>query len=323
MAYGEQILSLARELEDDNMKVEGYLILGFSSAFSGNLRKGLEILEKGLACYHSDQSKSKGYRFGTNPGLICYTTSALCSWMLGYHERSNIFTERALALSDKPYHPSGKIYVLFHSGLLHLYKREYGIALKYAEMALEIAENYDYQIWKAVVACLYGAALAGTGRIEDGISKFNQGLEMYADLRTPPIFWPMLLLIKAEMYISAGKSNAGLEVIDEVSSIFSKITGNPLLSELYRLKGDAMLGISPGEPDQPEQMYKRALETARQYGTAAYELRAAMSLSRLWNVRNRVKQSRRMLIEAVNKFTGNSESNELREARILLEQLKK
>lgn len=322
-SFGEQILSLAKELNDDYMIIEGYLITGFSTAFSGDLRKGLEFLEKGIAGYHPDLIKSKSYRFGTNPGLICYTTSALCSWMLGYHERSNTHTEKAMALSDKPYHPSGKIYVLFHSGLLHHYKREHGIALRYAGTALEIAENYDYQIWKAVVTCLYGAALAATGQVEEGISKFDQGLQKYADLKTPPIFWPMLLLLQADMYISAGKPAEGLEVLSEVSSVFSKITGNPLLSELYRLKGDAIHMMTPDETDQSEQMYTRAIETARQYETATYELRAAMNLSRLWKNTNRVKQSTRILNEALNKFTEDFETNEIKEARKLLEQIKK
>jgi predicted ATPase len=68
-------------------------------------------------------------------------------------------------------------------------------------------------------------------------------------------------------------------------------------------------------------MYKKALEIASQNGTATYELRAAINLSRLWKNKNRVKQSRRILNEAVNKFTEDLETNELREARKILEQL--
>ena len=321
ISFGEQILDLAERLDDRNAKVEGYLILGFSTAFTGDLQKGLEYLEKGVDTYNPDPGGSHSFRFGSNPGLICYTASAICSWMLGYPERSNKFTERALALSDKLDHPSSKIYVLFHSGLLHHYKREYEIALKYAEIALQIAENHEFQIWKAVVTCLHGAALAGIGQVEDGMEALHLGMEMYTELKTPPIFWPMLLLMKAGVYINAGKPREGLETIDEAFAIFGKAAGNPLLSELYRLKGEVLLMVSPDEYVQAETLLKQALGIARQHGTVTYELRAAVSLSRLWITKNKLKQSRQIMIEACDKFTEGFETVELKEARALLAQL--
>jgi len=237
--------------------------VGYSTAFSGDLHKGLAYLEQGIAVYKPETGASHSFRFGNNPGLICLTTSAICSWMLGYHQRSLEYADRAMSLADNLDSPSSKIYALFHTGLLHLYKREDEMALKHAAAALEIARNQEYQIWKAVVACLHGAALAGTGRVEDGMAEFNRGLELYTELKTPPVFWPMLLLMKTGVYIQAEKPQDALNIIDEAFAILGNASGNPLLSELYRLKGEVLLMISPDACDQSEELFKKALENAK------------------------------------------------------------
>ena len=322
ISFGEQILGLAEQLDDEYMKVEGHLILGFSTAFSGDLHKGLDYLEKGIAIYQPDLSKSKSFRFGNNPGLICYTTSAICSWMLGFPERSNSFTEKALALAEKLDHPSSKIYVLFHSGLLHHFKGEHESALKYAKMALQISDNQEFHIWKAVVTCLHGAALASVGQIEEGMAEFTHGLEKYSELKTPPIFWPMLLFIKAGVYMHANKLKESLHILDEASAILGQDTGNPILSELNRLKGEILIMVSPDKLNQAEALFINALEIAVKHRTVTFELRAAVSLSRLWIRENKIRQSREIMSKAIDKFTEGFETAEFKEAKALFEQLK-
>jgi adenylate cyclase len=320
-SFGEQILGLAEQLDDDYMKIEGHLILGFSTAFSGDLHKGLEYLEKGIAIYKPALSKSKSFRFGNNPGLICYTTSAMCSWMLGYPERSSRFIKQVMVLSETLDHPSSKIYVLFHSGLLHHFKGEHAIALKYAKMALHICDNQEFHIWKAVVTCLHGAALASIGETEEGMAEFTHGLEKYAELNTPPIFWPMLLFIKAGVYIHSNKFEEGLDILDEASAILGQDSGNPILSELFRLKGEILLSVEPDELEKAETLFKHALEIAELHGAVAFELRAAVSLSRLWIRENKTEQSREIMNKAVEKFTEGFETEELKEAKALIELL--
>ncbi|HKJ42547.1 MAG TPA: hypothetical protein VKA27_10670, partial [Sunxiuqinia sp.] len=317
-SLGNQILSLAEKLDDVIMKVEGYLLVGYTSAFTGDLNKGLEYLEKGIAIYKTDSGGSRSFKFGNNPGLIVHTTSALCSWMLGYPERAFKFSEGALELAEKLDHPSSKIYVLFHTGLLHHYKREDEIALMYAETALEIADNNEFEIRKAVVSCLHGAALAVTGKVEDWMAAFNHGLNMYSELNTPPVFWPLLLLLKAGVYIQAKKFKQVMDIIEETFTIFKQATGNPMLSELYRLKGDVLIMAKPDEFTQAEGLFEQALQIARKHNTATFELRAAISLCQLWRTQGKAEQGRQILSEAYDKFTEGFDSVDLIEAKSLL-----
>jgi predicted ATPase len=320
-SFGEKILSLGKKLNDKHIQTEGYLLTGFSTAFMGELNKGLEYLEKGIATFNPVAAESPRFKFGNNPVLICYTTSAICSWMLGYPERSHQFTRQALSISDHMGEPSGRIYVLFHSGLLYHYKREDATALKFAETALRLAEDHEFQIWKAVITCLHGAALTGTGQVENGVEKFDRGLKMYSELKTPPIFWPMLLLIRAGLLLMADRPSDAMEPIEEASAIMGQATGHPQIAELYRLKGEVLLMISPGETGLAEKLFKKSLQYAVSTKTVIYELRAAISLSRLWVRKNRFKESRRIILQACDKFYEDLDSIDLKEAKTMLSQL--
>jgi hypothetical protein len=75
---------------------------------------------------------------------------------------------------------------------------------------LEVAEEYGLQIWSAVGTCLLGAAQARLGRFDEGLGNIRKGIELYQGLRSPPIFWPLLLSIGAGANYSAGRSADGL-----------------------------------------------------------------------------------------------------------------
>ncbi|RPJ36469.1 MAG: hypothetical protein EHM21_19140 [Chloroflexi bacterium] len=85
---GEQILRLAEHNDDASMRVEGHLVLGYNLAFLSELQLGLDHLEKGIANYDPNQHRSGRFRFGNNPGVVCFTTSALFLWMLGFPDRA-------------------------------------------------------------------------------------------------------------------------------------------------------------------------------------------------------------------------------------------
>ncbi len=120
---GEQILSLAERHDDTSMRVEGHLVLGYNLAFLTDLSLGLDHLEKGIANYDPDQHRSRRFRLGNNPGVACFTTSALVLWMLGFPDRALKRADDAVALANRRNHPFSMAYALFHAGLLHLWRR--------------------------------------------------------------------------------------------------------------------------------------------------------------------------------------------------------
>jgi predicted ATPase/class 3 adenylate cyclase len=153
---GEQILNLAARNDDVSMRVEGHLVLGYNLAFLSDLSLGLDHLEKGIANYNPDQHRSRRFRLGNDSGVACYTTSALALWMLGFSDRALQRADDAVALAMKLNHPFTMAYALFHTGLFHLLRREMEIVQGRAKAVLDIAEEHEFQIWRAVATCLHG-----------------------------------------------------------------------------------------------------------------------------------------------------------------------
>jgi len=318
---GEQILSLAERHDDASMRVEGHLVLGYNLAFLRSLSLGLDHLEKGIANYDPDQHRSHRFRLGNNPGVACFTTSALVQWMLGFPDRALKRANDAVALASRLNHPFSMAYALFHTGLLHLWRREVELVQGRAQAVLDITEKHEFQIWRAVATCLHGAALAGMGWAEEGLMQNNRGMDLYQGLKTPPVFWPLLLLIRAGVCGQAGRPEEGLALLDEAMEIVGQGSGNPLASEFCRLKGDLLLALSPENLAEAEPWFQQALEIAQERQARMLELRAAMSLSRLWREQGKAEHGRQLLSDAYERLTEGFTTADLKEASALLADL--
>jgi tetratricopeptide (TPR) repeat protein len=296
-------------------------VYGYNLAFLGRVIEGMEHLEKGIAIYDPDLRGSQSYRIGNNPGVTSYTTSALCLWMTGSPDRALKQADNAITLAKKLNHPFSLAYALFHTGLLHLWRREFDIVVKRSQAALEIAKKYEFQIWVAVATCLQGAALTGIGRGEDGLLEIKRGMDMYTELKTPPVFWPILLLIQAITFVQTARTKEALTQIDEALGIIGQSAENPLLAEFYRLKGDVLLIISQENLIQAESFFRKALDLARQQETVMFELKASMSLSKLLQNQGKAEEGQQLLSTAYGKFTEGFSTIDMIEAKKLISDL--
>ena len=139
------------------------------------------------------------------------------------------------------------------------------------------------------------------------------------ELKTPPVFWPLLLLIRAGVCGEAGRLEEGLAALDEAMNFIPPASGNPLAEELCRLKGELLLAYSPENLTKAEPWFRRqALEIAQQQEAGMLELRAAVSLSRLWHKQGRVEDARQLLGDAYGKLTEGFTTPDLQEASALL-----
>ena len=314
---GAQMLELAEHQDDASMRVEGHLVVG-TCLFGGDLHVGLDHLEKAIAHYDPDQHSSGRFRLGNNPGVPCYTTSALALWMLGFPDRALGRANDALALANRLNHPFSMAYASFHTGLLHLWRREPELVQERVRAMLPIAEKHEFQIWRALALCLQGAAMAEMGRAEEGLMQANRGIDLYQVLKTPPIFWPLLLVIRAGVYAQAGRPAEGVNLVNEALAVVGPDPRDPMSSDICRLKGDLLLALSPEHPAQAEPWFQQALEIAQAHDARTLELRAAMRLSWLWREQGKAEQGRRLLSDAYARLTEGFATPDLQEARALL-----
>ncbi|HKY56251.1 MAG TPA: hypothetical protein VJM08_18175, partial [Anaerolineales bacterium] len=253
-----------------------------------------------------------------NPGVICLTVSALFLWMLGFPDRAYKRATEGIMLARKLKHPYSITYALFHHGLLNLWLRNYEIAQESAQEVLELAKAHGFQIWSAVGSCLLGSARVGMYSIEEGLALIEQGINAYRGLKTPPVFWPLLLHLCAGAYNAALRPEDGLPLMDEAIEIASVGSAKTLASEFLILKGELLLVLSSKNAVEAEAWYQQAVSNAKEVHAPMLELRAALRLSRLWQGQGKAEQARKLLNDAYAKITEGFTTADLKEAKALL-----
>jgi tetratricopeptide (TPR) repeat protein len=259
---GRRILHLADVQDDPSMRVDGHFVLGSSLALQHDLHGGLEHLDKAIASFESQGHRSRRFRLGNNPAVACLTTSAFTLWLLGHPDRALERADRAITLATELEHPFTLAYALFHTGFLHLWRRELELVRERAVGVMEVADEHDLQIWRALGTFLLGAAKTGLGRSDEGLVDIRDGIALYEGLRTPPVFWPLLLFVRAGACARSGRPAEGLPLIEEAIEIASQGSGLTLLPEFYLLRGDLLLLLPERDVSAAESWFRRAFDGA-------------------------------------------------------------
>ena len=255
------------------------------------------------------------FRQGNDPRVACYTTAAFFEWLLGFPDTGLRHSERAHATALRLAHPYSLAYARFHLGLLHLWRREPGLARDRAVDVLEVAETHGFPIWQATGRALLGAAMTELGRHDEGVAEISAGIAQYQGLQTPPVFWPLLLAAKAGALLVAGRAGEGLEVIDTAIGMMAAGRGLTLLPEFYVSRGRLLAALSDGEAALDS--FTKALEQARDLDERLPQLRAAMGIRRLATTGPRIAAASDQLRSILAGFSEGFEMADLVEARQL------
>jgi tetratricopeptide (TPR) repeat protein len=275
----KQMLRLADAENDPSMRVDGEFGLGANTGFTGRLEAGLGHLDHAIRAFESDGYRPGRFRLGLDVRVSCLTTSGFFLWLLGSPDRAVERADRAIAIATELDHPYSLAYALFHSGFLHLWRREPDVVEARATAAVRAAEASDLPIWRALGTCLLGAATSALGRPTEGLRQISDGLGQYQDLRTPPIFWPFIRFIQAGAQVDAGLPGPGFPLIDEAIQMGGE--SNPIAPLFHIVRGDlSMLGPNPDVADATAS-YERGYAMAERLDARMPQLRAAVRLCRV------------------------------------------
>jgi predicted ATPase/class 3 adenylate cyclase len=314
---GWEILRLAERQHDTGMLVDGHLVLGVCLITTEGIPVALEHLDEAITQLRTGPSGSRQFRLGNNSGATCFTTSAFLLWMLGYPEKAVARSEEAITLATQLQHPYTLAYVEFHCGLLRLWLRQPELVRKHAVQVLHIEQQYDFPIWRALGTCLLGVAEAQLGRAEKGLAQVNEGIALYQEMKTPPVFWPQLLAINAGTHALAGNVGEGLALLDAALELGRRDPS--VIAEFSLLKGDLLIVAGAADADAAY-WFQSAFDSAASAGARMTQLRSALRLCRLWRSQGR-NDADRLLRSVYDTFTEGFATADLTEARGLLESL--
>jgi predicted ATPase/class 3 adenylate cyclase len=313
---GREILHLAERQQDTGMLVDGHLVVGVCSITLEGIPAALDHLDEAIAHLRAGPPRSWPFRLGNIAAVACFTSSAFLLWTLGYPDKAVARSAEAITLATQLEHPYTLAYVQFHCGLLRLWLRQPELVREHAAQVLHVEQQHDFPIWKALGTCLLGIADAQLGRTEEGLARVNEGIALYQELKSPPVFWPQLVAMKAGAHALAGKVAEGLVLLDEALELSAR-GDTSTISESCLLKGDLLTVVGAADADVAY-WFQRAFDVAESAGARMTQLRAALRLCRLWRSQGR-DDADRLLRSVYDTFTEGFATPDLTEARDLLE----
>ncbi len=334
---GEQLLGLAQREQDPALLVEASWALGSLFFHLGEFSAAQVRLEQGLILYDAQRHHSHVFLYGMEPGVSGLSNAALVLWHLGYPDQALQKSEAARTLAQERSYPFSLTGAQVFAALLHQLRQERLLTQEWAEAGIILAREHGFPVWLGQGVVLQGWALAGQGQLEEGMSQMRQGLATRQAVGTGMLHSYFLALL-AEAYGKAGQAEEGLAALAEALTMVDTSGERFYEAELYRLKGQMTLqkfqvsGSTFQVQESPtsevrspeseaEEYFLKAIEIAQRQQAKSLELRAVMSLSRLWQQQGKKEEARQLLADIYGWFTEGFDTKDLQEAKVLLEEL--
>jgi predicted ATPase len=318
-ALGEQLLSLAQRLQDHDFLLEAHHTLWTTLLAGGELTSAQPHLEQGMQLYDPQRHRTHAALYsGHDPGVCCRMQAAHSLWFLGYPNHAVVHIQAALDLAQQLAHPLSFTMALRWAAVLHHLRREASLTQAHAEAAIETAQEFPQQEARAMP--LQGWALAAMGQGEVGMARIQQG--MAASRATGATRnRPEELALLSEVSAQVGQIAEGLEALAEALATLGQSEARLWEAELYRLRGELLLQQRIAQAEEAEGCFQQALAVARHQQAKSWELRAAMSLARLWQRPGKRAAAYELLAPVYGWFTEGFDTADLQEARALLDAL--
>ena len=317
---GDTLLRLAQRADDPALAVIAHSALGWTWCCLGVLPAARQHLEEGSARYTPDQRYTPAFRMGQEPGVACRANAARVLWLLGYPEQALVHIHEALALAHALAHPYSLAWARCLTAFIYQFRRDVPAVHEHAEAAVTLATAQGFPQYVAMGTSLRGWALALQGQGETGMAQARQGI---VALRTTgaALHVPYLCTVLADVSAHLGHTADGLQALAEAHTLVEQQEQRMWEAEVCRLRGVLLLRQTETPPAEAEPWLQRALDVARRQEAKALELRAAMSLARLWQQQGKRVEARELLAPMYGWFTEGFDTADLQEAMALLHEL--
>ena len=343
LELAEQLMRIARDVQDPILFLEAHEAFAWPLLWLGEISAAREYAEKGITLYDPLQHQSLTLLYGQNPGMACASVAAWTLWALGYPDQASQRSREALVLAQDLSHGFSSAGALNYAAMFHQLLREARAAQACTESAVQFPTGAEYPIWIALTNVVQGWVLVEEGQSQEGLSQIRQGIAVMLNAGGE-VSRPWFLSVLAEGHLKAGRLEEGLATVAEALDRVKK-TGERLHeAELYRLKGELTLqqesreqGAQSREQEakvetdprplnldpqgEAEACFLKAIEVAQKQQAKSLELRATVSIARLWQSQGKQHEAHEMLSEIYNWFTEGFDTKDLQDAKTLLQEL--
>ncbi|MGH8005786.1 MAG: ATP-binding protein [Candidatus Binatia bacterium] len=358
---GERLFSIAQSVDDPALLLEAHFALGQTLMFRGELIAAQEHLDHGITLYDPARHRSHAFLYGQDPGVFCRFLAAWNLCLLGYPDQGLKRSHDGLVVAQEAAHPLSLAAAWCFFAMTHQFRREGPAAQEHAEAAIALCSQHGFPFFLALATMVRGWALAEQGQAQEGIVELRQGLAAWratgAELTRPRF---MALLAEAWGKVGQPEEGLNvlteaLAIVntngecDHEAEVY-RLTGELTLQQLSvvscqlsveenqkakacpepsrrgkkqkaKVSNPQPLTPNPHAEAEAEACFHKAIDIARRQEAKSLELRAVVSLSRLWQRQGKRQQARHLLAKSYGWFTEGFDTADLQEARQLLAEL--
>jgi predicted ATPase len=286
----------------------------------GSFADARSHLVEALAGYDPVDCLSHRAVSGLDPQSFCLGIAGWNEWFLGYPDQAMQAALKAVSVARSQGYPQNVDQALHSVAHTHLLRGEPDAALSYIDSAVAISREHGLSQRIAQLRLMRGWMLLSRTDDQSALTELSEGLAEYR--ATGARAWQTnFLALLAIGYLRDGEYAEGLSTIAEAQG-FARVQDEYWWEpELHRLEGDLLLASAGLAQDRVEQCYQNALESARRQQAKSWELRAAMSMARLWREQGKRDEARELLAPVYGWFTEGFDTLDLKEAKALLDEL--
>jgi DNA-binding XRE family transcriptional regulator/tetratricopeptide (TPR) repeat protein len=317
--HAQEALPLAKDSGDPYLIASANSLYGRALYHFGKLEQALTYLQRAIAHAEEHALTTDAAKKWRSFYYSLLTRVAKCLWLLGFSDQANDAAYKVVTNIHADIDVFDRFGPLDFTAQLYSFVRDFEAMRRLGESLIELSTKYEFSFFQWSGRIYYGWALAHLGDVRTGLDLVRAGIKAQRE-QGSHLFASYNRGLLAEVLALTGEHE---EAIDEVDTglVFANETGNMYWSaHLLKLKGDLLQAL--GAPDsETEAWYQHALALARAQCARSLELRAAMSLARLWQKQGNFAQAQHLLAPIYGWFTEGFDTPDLQEARALLASL--
>jgi predicted ATPase len=244
----------------------------------------------------------------------------LALWLLGYPKAALADSEQALSDAREIGHAATLMYALSNTTMTHIFCGNSATADGQANELVALADEKGALFWKAYVMMHQGKVLAMAGKSTDAFQMFTSGFNALRATGTT-LYMPWYLSLLAVAHAELGRNDDAWRCLGEATTIMETGGERWFEAEIHRTAGEIALMEPEPEAAKAEAYFERALAVARKQQAKSWELRAAMSMARLWRDRRKKQRAHDLLAPVYGWFTEGFDTLDLKQAKDLLDEL--
>ena len=319
-AIGRELLSLGQQTGDTAIAIAGHVRLGIAEFYQGRFAPARSSLAKALELHGPTQTALLEVAVGSAPDTTTQYLAGTLAY-LGYAEQAIALAEpaieRARALGGASFAVATVLTIWSRTLML---VGDYDRCAECTQALVTISDEQGFPLYSARARCVLGWLRARDGNVGEGLGMLTDGLDVLRRLQSKRELTFINALMADALAWSAQYADA-MRLLDESLAFAAETGGRWFDAELHRRKAELLLLGPMHDAAAAERELWEAIDIARSQSGKPFELRAAMTLARLWHRSGRRAEANQLLAPLLASFTEGHSTPDQLEARILLSEL--